>query len=102
MFEAQVGEKAFTIVAKWWMADIMPHGNGLDEIFIKAQKTTNRSGDAGNQLNVKNPVGDMIVGNKRKYLCFINISAVGSGVKNPVCIKGKLLPICRGVFGGSS
>ncbi len=63
MVKADVGEEFFAIVSKRWVADIVSQGNGFDQVFIQAQETTDCPCDAGNKLDMKNPVGDMIVGN---------------------------------------
>ncbi len=71
------GQNLFAVVAKRDVADIMPQGNGFDEVFVQAQKTADRAGDFRYQLNMQDPVGDVIVPDQRKNLGFIDITAVG-------------------------
>jgi hypothetical protein len=35
---------------------------------------------------MKNPVGDVVVPDQRKHLRLVDISRIGMGVQNPVCV----------------
>ena len=82
-------------MTKGGMANVMSQGYRLDEVFIKPQKTPDGPGYLGNQLYVKNPVGDVIVLHKVKHLCLVYVSGIGEGVKYSVCVQRKVLPVAR-------
>jgi hypothetical protein len=75
------------------MADIMAKGNGLDEILVEMEKTANGSGDAGDQLHVQDPVGDVVVGDQAEDLGLVDVTGVGPGMEDAVGIQGIGLPV---------
>lgn len=87
--ETQIGEKTFTVVAKGRMPDIMPQRDGFDKVLVEAQEAPHRSGDFGYQLNVKNTMGDVIVFHQIEDLGLVDVSGIGPGMKNSICIHGK-------------
>jgi len=90
MLPAELIEDAFTDMAKGRMADVMAQGNGLDQILVEAQAAANGPADPGDQLDMENPVRDMIIVNQGKDLGLVNIAAVGPGMEDTVTIPGKL------------
>jgi hypothetical protein len=72
-----LGEKSLPIVPEWGVTNIMPKGYGLNEILVKPQQTTHSPGYLGDKLNVKGPMGDMIILDEIKHLGFINIARIG-------------------------
>ena len=59
---------------EWWVADIMAQRNSFDQVFIEVEKAGNGPGNAGDQLNVKNAMGYVIVGNQAEYLGFVDVA----------------------------
>ena len=70
------------------VSDVMPEGNCFDEILIEPQRTSDGAGDFRNKLDVDDPVGDMIIIDKVKDLCLIDISGICPGVDNAVRVPG--------------
>lgn len=93
MLDTDFREKFFSFMAEGWVTDIMAKGDGFDQIFVEIEKAPYGSGNARNQLNMNNPVGNVIVGDETEDLGFVDISAVGPGVKDTVGIEGKCLPV---------
>jgi hypothetical protein len=75
----------------------MAQGNGLDQVLIQPQKTADSSADFGNQLDMQNPMGDVIVFDQIKNLGLVDIPGIGKGMQYPIRIKGKSLTVS--VFG---
>jgi hypothetical protein len=87
MLPAEIGEHSFPIMPEWGVSDVVSQGNRLNEIFIQAQESADGSGNFGYQLNMEDPVGNMIVLDQIKYLCFIDIPRICPGMENPVRIN---------------
>jgi hypothetical protein len=92
---ADIGQKAFTIMPERSVSNIMAQGDGFNEIFIQMQKPADGPGDFRYQLNMQHTMGDMVVLDEVKHLCFIDISRIGPGMKNPVDIQGERLSVVR-------
>ena len=80
-------------MSEWRMADIMAQSNCLDQIFIKLQEPANCSCNSGNKLDMKDPVGYVVVIDQAKYLGFVNISDISPGVEDTISVKCKLLAV---------
>ena len=78
MFETERGEKMLSGMAEGRVTDIMTEGDGLDQVLVEVEKTADGAGDSRNQLDVKDPVGDVIVADQAEYLRFIDIAGVGA------------------------
>ena len=68
------------------MADIVTERDRLDEIFVETEGTANRTGDPRDQLDVDDPVGDMIVLDQIEDLCLIDVTGIGTGMNNPISV----------------
>ena len=75
------------------MADIVSQSNRFDQVLVKPQKTTDRSGNLGNQLHMEDPVGDMVVFHQVKNLGFIDIAGISQGIENAIHINGETLAV---------
>jgi hypothetical protein len=91
----QPGEKFLPIMAKRRVPDIVPEGYGLDQVFIQTKKTPYCPRDFRYELYVQDPVGDMVVFDKIKYLGLVYITGISQRMENPVSIYGKSLPMPR-------
>ncbi len=58
---AEAREDALAVVAEGRMADVVPQGNGLQEILVQAEKLADGPGDLGEELDVQHPVADLLV-----------------------------------------
>jgi hypothetical protein len=99
---AEGRENAFTFMAKRRMANIMAKGDGLDQVLIKPEESTDGPGNPRNDLNMQDPVGDMIVVHQGKHLGFIDVAGIGFGMEDAVRILGKGLPVILEQFGGAA
>jgi hypothetical protein len=52
------------------------------------EKPANGSGNAGDQLDMEDSVGDMVIGNQTEDLGLVDVPGVGAGVKDAVGIQG--------------
>jgi hypothetical protein len=95
-------QNAFTFMAERRMADIVTKGDGFDQILVEPEKSTDGPGDPRDDLDMQNPVGDMIVVHQREHLGFIDIAGIGLGVEDTVRILGKGLPVILEQFGDST
>ena len=77
---AQLAQKPFAIMTEGGMTDIMAQGDGFDKILVEMQKSTNGSGNLRNQLDMQNPMGDVIVSNQVKYLRLVDIPSICHGM----------------------
>jgi hypothetical protein len=75
------------------VSDVVAEGDRIDKVFIESKQSPNGSGNFGDELNMENPMGDVIVPDEIEYLGLVNIAAIGERVKNPVPIQGKILPV---------
>ena len=100
MLPSQPGQYPFPIVPKGRMADVVPQADGFDEIFVEPQIAADGAGDAGDQLDMEHPVGEVIVFDQGKNLGFVDVPGIGLGVEDAVGIHGKCLAVIRGMAGG--
>ena len=73
--------------------DVVTEGNPFYEILIEPQKSADRSCNFGNQLHMQNTVGDVVIFNKVEHLRLINVPGIGKGVKDPIRVHCKVLPV---------
>jgi hypothetical protein len=71
-----VVEILFPCMPKWRMTQIVPQGNGLNEIQVEAKHATNIARDAGYELHMEGTASDIVVPVKRKHLSFVRISII--------------------------
>jgi hypothetical protein len=76
----------FPIVAERGMANIMT-GDGIDQVFIQSEKAADGPGDFGNELDVKDSMGDVVILDEIEYLCFVDVSGIGKGMEDPVRVE---------------
>lgn len=91
MSTAYFRKNVLTLMSKRRMTDIVPQGNGLNQILIEPEKAANGPGNARNHLHMQHPVGDMVVVHQGEDLSFIDIAGVGFGMEDTVGILGKRL-----------
>jgi hypothetical protein len=63
MTAADIGEVPLTIMSEGGVSNIVTKGNSLDEIFIQPEKAANIPGYLGKELDVQNPVSDVVIVN---------------------------------------
>ena len=90
---AKLGKEPFSIVTKRRVTEVMPQGDGLNQVLVESEETADGPRDFGDQLYMKHPVGDMVIFDQVENLCFVNVSGVGKGVKDPIRIQRKILPV---------
>jgi hypothetical protein len=90
------GEEALPVMPKGGVADVMSQGYGLNQIFIEPQKTADGPGNFRHKLNMKYPMGDMVMFNQIKDLGLVYITGVGQGVEDTVRIQGEMLSMTGG------
>ena len=93
---AEIRQDALPVVAEGRVADIMAQGDGLQQIFIQAQKLADGPGDLGQELDVQHPVADMFVFDEVKDLGFVDVAGIGLGVEDAVGVHGKILAVTLG------
>jgi hypothetical protein len=71
---AKLGEKFLAVMTEWGVADIMPQGNGLNEVLIQPQQASYGTTDFRNELDVQYPVGDVVVLDQIEDLGFIYVT----------------------------
>ena len=76
-------------MAEGGMADIVAKAHGLYQILVEKQVAADGSGNPGDELNMQDPVGDMIVSDQAEDLGLVNISRIGLGMKDTVRINSK-------------
>ncbi len=64
-------------MAKGWVADIVAQRNGFDQILVEIEIAADGSGYPRNQLNMKDPVGDVVVSDQAENLGFVDIAGIG-------------------------
>jgi hypothetical protein len=84
---AEIGEHSFSVMPERGVSDIVSQGNRFNKIFIQPQESPDGPGDFGDQLNMKHPMGNMIVLDQIEYLCFIDIPHIGPRMEDPVRIN---------------
>jgi hypothetical protein len=91
--DAQFGKIAFPLVPEWGMADVVSKRDGFDEVLVQAKKSSDGSGNSGNELHMEHPVGDVVVFDEIEYLGFVDVAGIGMGMEDPIDIDGIGLPI---------
>jgi hypothetical protein len=80
-------------MSKGGVADIVTKGDRLDKVLVEPKQSSNRPGDFRDELNMKNPVGDVIVPDEIENLGLVDVSAICEGMKDPIAIQRKVLPV---------
>jgi len=93
VFQGKLGEKPLPVVPEGAVADVVAQGDGLNKIFVQRKQASAGPGDLGNELDVQNAVGDMVVLDQVKNLGLVNVAGIGVRMKNAVCIQRKALPV---------
>jgi len=88
---AEPGEDALAVVAEGRVPDVVPQGDGFEQVLVEAQVAANGPGNLGEKLNVEDPVADMLMLNEIKDLGFVNIAGIGLGMEDTVGIYRKIL-----------
>ena len=60
------------------MADVMAEGDRLDEILVKPERAADGPGDLGDELDMEDAVGDMIVFQEGEDLRLVDIACIGT------------------------
>ena len=98
MFGAECGQEMFAIVTERGVADVMAKGDGLNEVLVEMEKAADGSGNAGDQLHVQDPVGDVVVGDQAEDPGLVDVAGVGPGVEDAVSIQGIGLSVTFSCF----
>jgi hypothetical protein len=85
---AQCRETGFTEMTVRDMTDIVPESYRFDQVLIQPQAASDSPRDFRHKLDMDDPVGDMIVLDKIKNLCLIDIACICPCVDNTVSIAG--------------
>jgi hypothetical protein len=80
-------EITLTVVPEWGVPNVMAQGNSLDEILIQSEETSHIPSNLGKELNVQDPVSNMVIVNQVKNLSLVNVPGVGQRMENPVRIE---------------
>jgi hypothetical protein len=91
--DTERGQEMFAIMAERRVTDVMAQGDGLNKILVEMEKAAYGSGDAGDQLHMQNPVGDVVIGDQAEDLSLVDVTGVGLGVEDAVGIQGIGLPV---------
>ena len=83
---AEPGEAVLTEMPVRDMADIVTECDRLNEILVETEGPANRAGDPRDELDMDDPVGDVIVLDKVEYLGLVDIPGICTGMDNPVGI----------------
>ena len=92
----QFGQEALSVMPKGGMPDVMAQAGRFDEVFIQTQIPSYGSGHPWDQLDMNDPVGQVVIVDQGKDLGFIDIPGKGKGIQNPVGICWKSLPVFVG------
>jgi hypothetical protein len=71
----------------------MAQGDRFYKVFIQRQETAACSSDLGNKLDMEHAMGDVIIFDQVKHLCFVDIAGISMGVEDSISIKGETLPV---------
>jgi hypothetical protein len=93
--DAEFRQEFFPVMPERGVTEIVAQGDSLNKVFIKSQETADGPGYPGYELDMEDPVGDVVVVHKMKNLGFVNIPYIGAGMEDSVRIKGELLPVSR-------
>ena len=85
-------EEHLAAMSEGGVTDIMPQGDGLNQIQVQIQRPTDGAGDAGHQLNVQTPAGNIVIFQQGENLGLVGIAVVIGAVHDPVDILGKAGP----------
>lgn len=88
---ARVGERR--------MADIVPQGDGLNQIQVEMQRGAQGARDSGYQLYMQAAPGNVVVFDQRKHLRLVNIPVIVGTVQNFVHVMHEGRPPYRGLVG---
>ena len=96
----QLAEIPLSRVAEGRMPQVVPQGDGLDQLQIQPQDGADIPGDPGDQLYVQRPAGDVVVVIKREHLGLVRIAVIYGQMQNLFRIPHKNGPpeVCP-VFG---
>jgi hypothetical protein len=92
---AEGREDALAVVAEGRVADIVPQGDGLQQVLVQTQKLADGPGDLGEELDVQHPVADLFVADEIKNLGFVDIAGVGPGVEDAVGVHREVLAVAK-------
>ena len=93
---AEGREDALAVMAEGRVADIVPQGDGLQQVFVQAQKLADGPGDLGEELDVQHPVADVLVVDEVKDLGLVDVAGVGPGVEDAVGVHREILAVAPG------
>ena len=93
MLFAESREDPFTIMAERGVTDVVAQGDGFDEILVEAQVAADGAGNLGKELDVENPVADVLVFYEIKNLGLVDIAGIGSGMQDAVGVHRVILTV---------
>jgi hypothetical protein len=93
---AEAREDAFPVVAEGGVADVVPQGDGLQEVLVQTEKLADGAGDLGQELDVQHPVADLFVADEVKNLGLVDVTGVSPGVENAVGVHREVLAVALG------
>ncbi len=73
---AELVKVALPVVAEGGVTDVVPDGDGLDEVVVQPQPPADGPRDAGEQLHVDDPVGYALVPHEVEDLSLVNVGRV--------------------------
>ena len=73
VFFAEIREAGLAEMPVRDMTDVMPERDCLNKILVQAQASPDRAGNLRDELDMDHPVGDVIVLDKVKNLCLVDI-----------------------------
>jgi hypothetical protein len=77
VFQRKLGEKPLPVVPEGAVPDIVAQGDGLNKVFVQGKQAAAGSGDLGNELDVQNAVGDVVILNQVKNLGLVDVPGIG-------------------------
>jgi hypothetical protein len=89
-FLANFGKILFAVMAKRTMSNIVSQSYCLEKILVQSQKAANGPGYLGDQLDMEDSMGNVVVVDKIKNLSFVNIPGIGQGMKYAIRIHGEI------------
>jgi len=90
---AELGEDALTIMTEGGVADVVSQGDGFEEILVQTEITTDGTSDLGEELDVQNPMTDVLMLDEVKDLGFVDITGISLGMEDAVGVYGKILAV---------
>jgi len=90
---AKSGEDPFAIMAEGGVTDVVAQGDGFDEVLVEAQVTADGAGNLGQELDVEDPVADVLVFYEIKDLGLVDIAGIGSGMQDAVGVHRVILAV---------